>query len=67
MIYYGKQNMIDPFILFQNPDEYINYFKTETEGQYFDRKEVRVEDLKKARDGWFTINKFRPSNNQICP
>jgi predicted HTH transcriptional regulator len=61
-----NKNMTDPFILFQNPNEYINYFKTETEGQYFDRKEVRVDNLKKARESIKeTISAFANSRGGV--
>lgn len=39
--------MLDPFLMFENPESYISWMTShDVEGQYFDRKEVRIHNGK---------------------
>ncbi|MDX2304956.1 MAG: putative DNA binding domain-containing protein [Microscillaceae bacterium] len=54
---------MDPLLIFQNPEDHIEYLTSEnSEGQYFDRKEVRnhkTKDLDDAREkAYKTISAF---------
>lgn len=47
--------MVDPQAIFQEPDKYIQYLTSASEGQYFDRKEVWNDSKEKLKEACKSI------------
>ncbi|MEZ4777625.1 MAG: Piwi domain-containing protein [Bacteroidia bacterium] len=57
--------VLDPHLIFQNPENYLDFITKSPEGQYFDRKEVR-DDIKKGKENLKkTISAFTNSRGGI--
>lgn len=48
---------IDPHLIYQSPEEYIDYITNQPEGQFFDRKEVKNDKPKQLEEARNTIIK----------